>query len=341
MSLVVVRRPAIPAFEPTFAPSSYIYQRLPASPAFSSASATVAAELARQAGFGNPALNFSNYTARLTEVPADQPLIPVKLYRANWPAIATDCPKLAAMLAGGLPIPEDFVAAPGTDHEACFYQPDYVHPLGYEGRYYEAWTLVRNTGADAEQYPWIAGWGGRVVGTDFWPGYYVDWLTDNPQAWWPYRGYWSSNPGQPRSTYQERGWGVCGSGLPLRDLEITINDLRRGRIDHMVGLAVPRSGWPHVWPAQRTDSNDPPNPIREGMRLCFPPGYTIPASLHPIARVIAEACLPGQGYGLVVWDQTSSVHAFRVEPSAEQAWAGTPTYNVLKGFPWADLRVVT
>jgi len=333
MSLVVVRRPA---FEPSFDPTCWLYRPVSSDVAVDPATPQVAAELARQAAIVNPWLNYNAYTAALTEVPADQPLTPVKLWRGGWTFLPPWAVKLSRTLAGGVPIPDGFMPNTGTDSEACFYQPDYVGPTGYQGRYYELWTMRRNTGPDAAEFPWVAGWGGKTIATNLWPGHFIDWYYDQDYSWQPGPGYRSSTPSHPDSTYQERSWGTTATSLPLRDLEITGADLQRGRIDHLVGLAVIYSGWPHRSPAQRSDSNQASNVVREGMRLFLDADCEIPVGLHPVARIIAQAA---KDYGLVIWDQAGAL-SFRCEPGAQRAWAGTPTYDVLGGFPWADLRVM-
>jgi hypothetical protein len=322
---------------PTFDPGCFIYRRLSSSQKVDAVSVQVGVELARQATLAKPWLNSLNYTARLTEVPADQPLVPVKLMRGDWGGVVPSwAVTLSQALAGGVPIPAGFEPNAGTDHEACFYQPGYVGPTGYRGRYYELWTLAHNTGPDVAQFPWIAGWGGKVIGTCFFPGAFMDWYYDQPQSWWLHAGYKSATPGHPDSTYQDHGWGTTATSLPLRDLEITVNDLASGQIDHVIGLAVIYSGWPHRAPAQRSDSNQPSNVVREGMRLFLPYDYVIPAGLHPVCRAIMQCA---KDYGFVIWDQAGCL-GFRVEPGGEKSWSGTQTYDVLRGFPWTDLKVI-
>ena len=67
--------------------------------------------------------------------------------------------------------------------------------------------------------------------------------------------------------------------------------------------------------------------------------------LHPVAKIIARAA---QQYGFVVWDKAGAI-ALRLENPASYVargeadpypalFAGTPSYAVLKNFPWDRLQ---
>ncbi len=70
--------------------------------------------------------------------------------------------------------------------------------------------------------------------------------------------------------YFRNGFGASGSGLAMSAGTVWVDDVRRGRIDHALGLAiVSPAKWDDVsWPAQRSDGhNDAEHALPEGIRL--------------------------------------------------------------------------
>ena len=112
----------------------------------------------------------------------------------------------------------------------------------------------------------------------------------------------------------EAPFGVTASGLPLLGGTIRAAELERGRIDHVVGIALPFAAEKPTlsWPATRSDGRNPsgrPAPA-QGQMLRLPADLDLDAlALSPVARTIAEAA---QTYGLVVWD-TSGAVSFRAQ----------------------------
>jgi hypothetical protein len=301
-----------------FAPASFWNSPLPDGVLLDAASnPAVGNDLAAQAARVDPYVNTTSWSAELVVVPPDQPLVPVTLTRSGSAA-------LTAVFRTGLPIPPGWSPQGDRDAHAVFYQPDYVGPGGHRGRYYEAWRMAQ----DPTTGQWSAEWGGRITGVETNPGYFTDWR---------YSGYKYATPGDPDSTYQEKGWGGTATSLPLIGGEISAEDCALGKIEHAVGLSVinPKAG--HRWPAQRGDGwASSTSPIQEGMRLRFPPGYSPPPSLHPFAHMLAIAL---RDHGAVVWDKAGAV-SVRAEPPCASLFGGTPAYNVLNGFEWSKLQVL-
>lgn len=308
------------------APSNFWNARLPDNLALDpAANPAVANELAREATVAAPYVNTWQYTAAITLVPADQPLVPVLLRGTRTDSTFL---RLKAILRSGMPIPPGWQPTADSDAEGAFYQPDRCSPFdGTCGYYFEGWRFQREDPASNGGYPWSVAWGGRMVRSDASSGHWAN---------WQYSGYRYSTPGDPDSTYSESGYGATATSLPLAGGTVTVEDVQLGRIDHAVGLAVivPHSGF--RWPAQRADGTSSTSPIYEGMRLRFPPGFQPPAGLHPIARMLVVAI---RDHGGVVWDKAGVV-SFRAEAGVAQYFGGTPGYEVLNGFPWSKLQVV-
>ena len=148
-----------------------------------------------------------------------------------------------------------------------------------------------------------------------------------------------------------RYYGAVATGLPLLGGMITVDELRRGRIDHVMGVALVQTEHWNVfsWPANRSDGANPtklPNRIPEGLRFRLDPSVDVDAlKLNPIATIIAKAA---QTYGFVVWDKAGAIALRAEDPkrftTTGQAdpypdlWKGTPSYAILAGFPWDRLQ---
>jgi hypothetical protein len=168
---------------------------------------------------------------------------------------------------------------------------------------------------------WHANWGGRMTGM-------------------------SSNPGW----FAEKNWGATATGLPLLGGLITLDDLRRGEIDHALALGVTRAR-SHLWswPARRTDgATANPGAIPEGARFRLDPKLNLAALRLPaLTRMIAEAA---QRYGIVVRDKTGSSVTFEAEDATRFAtdpyygtggwFGGRSPSALLARFPWSRLQAL-
>lgn len=181
---------------------------------------------------------------------------------------------------------------------------------------WEFWKLHREDGH------WSACWGGHIPDTRTSPGYF------------------------------EGGFGTTATGLAGVAGAVHLADVRRGRIDHALTIAVRSAApWKHwSWPAQRSDgsSTTADVPVVEGQRFRLDPSVDVDAlHLTRIGRLVAHAA---QDYGLVVSDKAGTV-SVGGEGGAEEAavtgrnpWHelldGEKSYQVLKGFPWDRLQAL-
>jgi hypothetical protein len=148
-----------------------------------------------------------------------------------------------------------------------------------------------------------------------------------------------------------RPYGAVATGLPLLGGLITVDELRRGEINHVMGIAlVEAEHWNVIsWPANRSDGWNPsklPNRIPEGLRFRLDPEVDVDAlQLHPVAKIIAKAA---QIYGFVVWDKGGAIALRAEDPKRFTAvgqpnpypdlWKGAPSYSILARFPWDRLQ---
>jgi hypothetical protein len=180
---------------------------------------------------------------------------------------------------------------------------------------WEFWVM--NKQADG----WHAAYGGRMLNVSSNPGYFTD----------------------PPS------WGATATSLPFLGGLVRIDELRAGRIDHALALAIPqaRAGW-YSWPAQRTDGNlNSSAAIPEGTRFRLDPHLNIAAlGLPPLTRMLAEAA---QRYGIVVRDQGGCVAFYGEDPTplGTNPYAGPDGFyqgdwvnHLLAQFPWAQLQTL-
>ncbi len=182
---------------------------------------------------------------------------------------------------------------------------------------WEFWKARRNAGTGR----WEACWGGRI---------------DNL----------STSLG-----IHSQGYGVAATGLAMAGGMISLEEVRRGSIDHALYLAVPTSqAYPEIsWPALRGDGQaiDAPDVVRQGQRVRLDPSVNLDElNLTPVGRMVAQAA---QKYGFIVSDTAGAV-AVVTESGAREAartgenpWKkllGVPTYDVLRGFPWERMQVV-
>jgi hypothetical protein len=146
-------------------------------------------------------------------------------------------------------------------------------------------------------------------------------------------------------------YGTTGTSLPFIGGQITAEELQRGEIRHVIGIALVDAEHFSIksWPAHRSDGYNPqrqPNRIPEGQRFRLDPNVDVDQlKLHPVARTIARAA---QKYGFVVWDKAGAISLRLQNPKSSTArgapdpypalFKGTRTGAVLDGFPWDRLQ---
>lgn len=145
-------------------------------------------------------------------------------------------------------------------------------------------------------------------------------------------------------------YGVTATGLSLLGGVMQIEELRLGRIDHVIDFAIPESRKSiFSWPANRTDGKvDSPTAIPQGLRFRLDPTLNVDLlTLHPIAKAIARAV---QKYGMILRDTSGTVSFYAENPLPitlsgqpdpyPSIFAGRPSYSIMNGFPWSWLRAL-
>ena len=221
-----------------------------------------------------------------------------------------DLPDLQEAISS-VPIPPGAKPAAGSDRHMVVWQPD-------TDRMWEFWRMRRKGGH------WHAGAAGAMRHVSTNPGRFG-------RSSWPGAQPW---------------WGATATGLPLLGGLMTIRELKRGRIDHALAMAIPdsRRG---VWarPATHGDGNTARrNALPEGARLRLGPTLDLDRlNLPPVTQVIARAA---QRYGIVVRDRAGVVAFYAQDPTP----TGSNPYRgifrnqypdeLLASFPWRRLQVL-
>ncbi|HEX4466262.1 MAG TPA: hypothetical protein VH025_03680 [Solirubrobacteraceae bacterium] len=244
--------------------------------------------------------------------------VPIVTVPADEPTVrvalhhAPDAALSAAWSA--VPLPPSAQPAAGSDGYMVVWQPS-------TDRMWEFWRLVH------EGDGWSASWGGAMRDVSKSSGVF------GPGAW----------PGA------KPWWGASASSLPLAAGAMTISDLRSGRIDHALSIAVPdvRAGVLAA-PAQRTDGNsDAPGSLPEGAHLRLDPHLDL-RSLH-LRPLVYEMALAAQRYGIVVRDFAGNIAFFGQDPSTIRGepykgeggfYEGMTPAELLASFPWSHLQVL-
>lgn len=168
---------------------------------------------------------------------------------------------------------------------------------------------------------WHARWGGRMLHVSTNPGHY-----DAPAS-----------------------WGASGTSLPMLGGLIRISELRAGRIDHALAIALPQTrAGVFSLPAQRSDGKiNSTRAIPEGTRFRIDPSVDL--ARIPMAPVVREMALAAQRYGMVVRDTAGAV-AFYAEdptPTGGNPFAGTAGFfadqypnQLLAQFPWDHVQAL-
>ncbi|MFT4297467.1 MAG: hypothetical protein QM582_18855 [Micropruina sp.] len=151
--------------------------------------------------------------------------------------------------------------------------------------------------------------------------------------------------------------GVSASGAALEPYTVKVEELKAGRIDHAIGIAVP----PEVIdthisrPATRTDGLQPRTvkTLSLGQYLRLPASLDVDSlNLHPVAKAIAKAA---QKYGFMVMDGSGGINislenaaTFATDPYPE-LFGNADNYNVMWGgrsrqydpFPFDKLQALS
>ena len=143
-------------------------------------------------------------------------------------------------------------------------------------------------------------------------------------------------------------FGVTAAGLSMTGGTIRAAEFQRGKIDHVIGIALPfAQPYPTISaPAIRTDGRNPQglDVPAQGQMLRFPADVDIDSlGLSPAATAIAQAA---QDYGIIVWDTAGAV-SFRAENPIGMAsnpypgiFRGRAVWQEMAGFPLHLLEVL-
>lgn len=205
-----------------------------------------------------------------------------------------------------VPLPASARPASGTDGYLVVWQPS-------TDTLWEFWRLRRETDG------WHSSWGGRLDRVSTGPGHF---------------------------TAPNAHWGATASSLPLAGGMITPAELRRGRIDHALAMAVPAPrAVEFSLPAQRTDG---PSSCRyavpEGARFRLDP--TLNVNSLGLPAPVATLARAAQRYGIYVRDKSESVSFFAQSAVSlptdpyPALFGGRPAYELLAHFPWSRLQLV-
>jgi hypothetical protein len=141
LALAVAAPPAHATALPPFAPSSAWNQALTHDAPLAPDSAALALDLKRQVNTYGAWINTTSYSTPVYTVPADQPLVKVKL-DTTYPALQRDF--------DAVPLPSTAKPANGTDKHLTVYQPS-------TDTLWEFWLMT------AQSDGWHARWGGKMT----------------------------------------------------------------------------------------------------------------------------------------------------------------------------------
>jgi hypothetical protein len=245
--------------------------------------------------------------------------VPIYTVPADQPTVRVDHSNGGTSLAlqtawNAVPLPPDAHPAAGTDEHLVVWQPS-------TDRLWEFWRLHHDSSG------WHAPWGGAMEHVSSSSGVY------GASSW-------------PGATSH---WGGSASSLSLAGGLISLEDLERGEIDHVLAMGIPdvRAGV-YSLPAQRTDgpSHDP-LALPEGARLRLDPSLNLASlGLPPLTLMIAEAA---QRYGIVIRSLGSHVVLYGQDPTptGSNPYVGKKGYfegkdpsQLLASFPWEHLQLL-
>lgn len=297
-----------------FAPTSWWNAALADDAPLDPRSPQLVAELRSQVGRDGAWINTAEFSAPIYTVDAGQPGVPVSIDRPHdMFTNDADAAVLERQLAA-VPIPRRARPAPGTDGHLVVWQPA-------TDTMWELWQ-AHEVPRDACRWHrddargWHASWGARI-----------DRVSRNPGV----------NP---------HPFGATASGLPFAAGLMRLDELRVGRIDHALAMAIPATALGRMRaPANRTDGADPrPEAIPEGTRFRLDPTVDVDAlALPPLARMMAVAA---QRYGIIVRDRAGAVAFYGEQPLAATGdpypalFGGQWPSRVLARFPWHRLQAL-
>jgi hypothetical protein len=245
---------------------------------------------------------------------------PIYTVPANQPTVRvqlTENTTNAALSSAwsAVPLPPNAKPAVGTDGDLVVWQPS-------TDRLWEFWRLTH------EAEGWRARWGGAIQHVSSNPGVY------GPEAW----------PGA------QTWWGTSASSMSAVGGLITLEDLKRGEINHALAIALPeRRAGVYASPAKRSDGKSTnPLSLPEGAHLRLNPSLNLTA-LH-LPRLTLMLAQAAQRYGIVVTDGSGVAAGFYAQdptPTGTNPYTGPGGYfegtypsTLLASFPWSQLELL-
>jgi hypothetical protein len=295
-----------------FAPGSPWNQQLPKTAPLNASSGQFVAALSRE-------VKRELETDQGPSISTTSNSVPIYTVPANQPTVPVQLestytvPSLSAAWSA-VPLPPTAQSAAGKDHHLVVWQPSTDH-------LWEFWHLAGGPG------DWRAGWGGAMQSASSNFGVY------GAAAW----------PGATGS------WGGSASSLSIAGGLITLEDLRKGEINHALAIGVPqvRAGM-YAAPAERTDGESAnPMALPEGAHLRLDPSLELwKLQLPPLTLMIARAA---KRYGIFVRDIAGNVTLYAQDPVTTGAnpyagpngfFEGTYPARLLSAFPWTHLQLL-
>jgi hypothetical protein len=300
-------------FSPVSVWNTALAPRAPVDPSSDRVVAGLLEEVAREKQEGTgPWITASTCSTPLYVVSPDQPTVEVRLIRPHEAWRAG-----LAKVFRRVPIPPRAEPADCSDAHLTVWQP----------RRDKLWEFfkLRRDGAG-----WAADWGGAIRHVSSSLGFY------GPRSW----------PGLSNFS-----WGATATSLPVIAGVMRLDELERGRIDHVLAMNVPaaRAGV-FSWPAQRSDGVGRGGEVPEGAQLRLDPALDLSGlDLPPLTAAIAEAA---QKYGIIVRDQTgpgNGISFFGEAPTTPGTrpysepggfYGGMTPDELLADFPWERLQLL-
>ncbi len=297
-----------------FSSSSFWNEELPTNAPLDPTSAAVVGafdeDIANEEDGKGPFINTTSWSVPVYTVPADQPMVKVTL----WDPSRAPGGNALQTAWDAVPLPPNAKPSVGSDANLVVWQPS-------TDRLWEFWRLEQTAEG------WQATWGGAVQNVSSDSGAY------GPEAW----------PGA------EQMWGASASSLSIVGGLITLEDLKLGRINHALELAVPNPrAAVYASPALRTDgSSTEPFSLPEGAHLRLDPSLDLGALHLPrFTLMMAEAA---QRYGIVVRDTAGDIAFYGQDPTptgtnpyigAHGYYEGKTAQQLLATFPWSHLQLL-
>lgn len=107
-------------------------------------------------------------------------------------------------------------------------------------------------------------------------------------------------------TFGHEPWGASASSLPIIAGTITINDLKKEKIEHLLAVTLPHPAPYFVTPATRTDgyTGESTGKIPYGQIIQYRKDISIKSTWPPIVKMIVTA---GRDYGFILRDKSGAV----------------------------------